>query len=275
MEHEMSQSRKPSRRKWPTLRISLREVHILPATGNWRLDLPKPIGIPDRAYRVILNHDICRNPFIRRPEEAREKLLTSITAIGDPTWQHFTDPLLWVLRTRWTIRAASLSLAALQSGEELSRTAALPPWPATTQTTAFRTLAAWAGRCRPTQWEDNPLRGLILRQIEACDIDWLPVSLVQASVPEARHRVLWAAIARGATREEAWNYLGRTKLLGDRWVPLSARPVDEKNLHPGIFESWWEDVVRATRTAVEEKEARGALYGEIHGVLRTAMEATS
>ena len=111
--------------------VSLRTVHVLPDHSEIRVDVTKPAGVPVESFRLILDaySRRTRNRFSRIGwKEADDSILLRRLAEGRaPQREPDTDPLFWLVRTRWEIRAATLSHAALQPGARVPPTRYLPP----------------------------------------------------------------------------------------------------------------------------------------------------
>lgn len=214
---QTSRSNAPSE-NWRVSDVPLRAVSPMSSDKTVDLDVEKPAGVPNRCFKLILDAESqrLRACHTTRPwrSEAFQALLRRLTESRAPSREPESDPLLWIARVRWAIRAASLSLPDLQPAGGISPALRLPERLSPTST-SFRMLASWAHRCCRVQQSDHQLLLRLSDQIHGRIVEADPLSDNTAC-----HWWLWYACARGFSRADAFAFAVASGLFGNRWQKI-------------------------------------------------------
>lgn len=173
----------------PLASLSLRAVSQLSYKKTVQLDITKPAGIPDSAFRTILDAHNRRTEYASLGKYWSEKddanLLQSLASLRGPTQEPESDPILWLLRTRRSIRQAALPLAAVQHEQK--------PAPAIEHEyelggTTYQAMAAWACRRRP---HHTCIREVCQRLYDEILSEGRTAHFHPIQDKATRHRILW------------------------------------------------------------------------------------
>lgn len=161
-----------------------------------------------------------------------KKVLEHITGIRAPQRQSSTDPLLWDLRVRWSLRKATLALPYLQHDIQLPEEL-LPDYP-TIPSNTFTELAARFCGSSAMFFGDNSIC------LEVRD------RLRKGTYPASTHAdyqtcywLLWNSVIRGESREETFDIIWNSGILRRRPPPLPTGQLDETDLREIIRQTRW------------------------------------
>lgn len=196
-------------------------VHCLPGGQEIEVDIAELVGVPGFAKRAILDADVQRRRAFtsKRSGEIGTALLRRLAQATPPGRHPNTDPLLWLLRVRWFVRSAALSLPDLQ----------LVAQPPDVWSFSYRSMAPWA--CRVSRVQPRN-RELCLRLLN--EGRWGE----SVSDYETCHWFLWAAASHGCTREEAWDLARCASFFGPREANVSNGCVDTPNVSDPLQAGW-------------------------------------
>jgi len=197
----------------PLAAIPLRTMCQLPHKKTVELDIKKPSGVPLSALRAILDANTRRTRFAeigRYWSEADDaNLLLRLAGLRAPTRQPYSDPILWLFRTRLAIRKATLSHVDLQHDEKPSTDLG---YPQEMGSTVYKSLASWACRC----WNYNPEIDTLCKRLHDEIRSPSGSTFYPISDPATCHRILWYSSRTNYSREKVFDTAVETRLFQNR-----------------------------------------------------------
>lgn len=209
-------------------------VHAMPNQKPITVGIEKPIGVPTFAFKSILDADLQRRGAQRIGKtwspEAEIKLYRRLAKVGKPSRFECDNPILWVLRVRRAIWAATLAHAALRRPIAGDVVAEIPKGLAKASNSS-RAMAAWACRYwRRFKGFDQVCSELYNEGSNRFD----PLQEY-----ETGHWLLWRSEVSGNNRASTFHNLRKAGLF-DYWVaPVQRGPVDKEHIRPLFQGGWW------------------------------------
>lgn len=212
---------KRARPQSTTSNVPMWAVYSLPGAKKVQVDISELAGVPQFAKRAILDSDLQRQRAVtsRRSRELDAALLRRLAQVAHPGRSEHTDPLLWLLRVRWAVRAAAFPLLDVQC------VSASP----STGSSSYRAMAAWACATLRIQPRDYRLCRRLLNEGEWGD---------RLSNPEACHWLLWAGSSGGLLREEAWDLAISSGVYPDRRSEISVGHMVSPTVQEAVSLPW-------------------------------------
>lgn len=259
-------------RQRPMVNVPVWSLPRMSSESQGTVDLPKPLGMPLRAFRLVLDTHLRRRRNSTnwgQGQTPSQNLLRALATTRKATRQQCSDPILWLYRTRWIIAATSLSLSYLQSGRELPDPGSVPPWPTEDQV-GYRPMAAWAYRHCGSESKHRELCLEILVQAQSGRPQNVPGTQTTVLKHQTYHWFLWYLQARSKSRDESVTALRRTG-LHSLWGEEETPDPDSAPTISGRIPEWvWNSITTAslsseaaTRLLPREKQTTSRSIREI------------
>lgn len=194
------------------VQLPMREMLAVQDSKIVKLGIPKPHGVPDIAFKLILDahNKGLRDARVGIPpaENLGKALLRRLANLRAPSWRAESDPVFWLLRVRRDLREATLSLPGVQPGDVSTRAYTPQEWD-TEQPSSGSAMASWAYRC----WDRDERLDQVCSEL--LNEGLLPRPSYTVCQYSAGHRVLWYMQARGCSRERAWQISSDADIFPD------------------------------------------------------------